>query len=304
MILSYSVKNNSPVINVKQILKNEFFLSDRLIRKLKLNNKIYINNMPASVNFRVKTSDVVSVNIDFEEDNSNIVPTKMDLDILYEDDAYLIINKPAGIPTHPSYLHYTNSLSNGIKYYFDSIKLKKKIRPVNRLDRNTSGIVIFAKNEYIQECLIRQMQNNIFQKEYIAILSGNLEKTIGTINAPIARKSNSIIERCIRTDGDTAITEYKVIQNMQNNSLVIFKLKTGRTHQIRVHSQYIGHPIIGDTLYGSSSPIIDRQALHSYKVNFIHPISKEEVTYIAPIPDDISKIISPYFNNSKKFNFS
>lgn len=298
MILSYTVKNNSTIINVKQILKNEFLLSDRLIRKLKLNNKIYINSIPVSVNFKVNTNDVISVNIDFEEDNSNIVPTKMDLDIIYEDTAYLIINKPAGVPTHPSCLHYTNSLSNGIKYYFDSIDLKKKIRPVNRLDKNTSGIVVFAKNEYIQECLIRQMQNNIFKKEYIAILSGILEKSVGTIDAPISRKDDSIIERCISINGDKAITEYKVIQTIKNNSLVLFKLKTGRTHQIRVHSQYLGHHILGDTLYGTSSSIINRQALHSYKINFIHPISKEKVTYIAPFPNDMSKIILPYFNNS------
>lgn len=298
MILSYTVKNNSTIINVKQILKNEFLLSDRLIRKLKLNNKIYINSIPVSVNFKVNTNDVIIVNIDFEEDNSNIVPTKMDLDIIYEDSAYLIINKPAGISTHPSCLHYTNSLSNGIKYYFDSIDLKKKIRPVNRLDKNTSGIVVFAKNEYIQECLIQQMQNNIFQKKYVAILSGILEKSVGTINAPIARKNDSIIERCISTNGNKSITEYKVIQTINNNSLVLFKLKTGRTHQIRVHSQYLGHPILGDTLYGNSSSIINRQALHSYKINFIHPISKEKVTYIAPLPNDMSKIILPYFNNN------
>lgn len=291
MILSYNIQNNSCFLNIKQVLKNEFLLSDRLIRRLKLNNKIYLNNIPVNINHLVKTNDKISVSIDFEEDNSNIIPTKMSLDIIYEDEAYLVINKPAGIATHPSCLHYNNSLSNGVKFYFDTINLNKKIRPVNRLDKNTSGIIIFAKNEYIQECLIRQMQNNIFIKEYVAILSGILENNSGTINAPISRKPNSIIERCVDKNGDTAITNYKLIETIDNNSLVYFTLKTGRTHQIRVHSQYIGHSIIGDTLYGSASDLINRQALHSYKVSFIHPISKKAVTYIAKLPNDMAEIL-------------
>lgn len=291
MILSYNIQNNSCFLNIKQVLKNEFLLSDRLIRRLKLNNKIYLNNIPVNINHLVKTNDKISVSIDFEEDNSNIIPTKMSLDIIYEDEAYLVINKPAGIATHPSCLHYNNSLSNGVKFYFDTINLNKKIRPVNRLDKNTSGIIIFAKNEYIQECLIRQMQNNIFIKEYVAILSGILENNSGTINAPISRKPNSIIERYVDTNGDTAITNYKLIETIDNNSLVYFTIKTGRTHQIRVHSQYIGHSIIGDTLYGSASDLINRQALHSYKVSFIHPISKKAVTYIAKLPNDMTEIL-------------
>lgn len=291
MILSYNIQNNSCFLNIKQVLKNEFLLSDRLIRRLKLNNKIYLNNIPVNINHLVKINDKISVSIDFEEDNSNIIPTKMSLDIIYEDEVYLVINKPAGIATHPSCLHYNNSLSNGVKFYFDTINLNKKIRPVNRLDKNTSGIIIFAKNEYIQECLIRQMQNNIFIKEYVAILSGILENNSGTINAPISRKPNSIIERCVDKNGDTAITNYKLIETIDNNSLVYFTIKTGRTHQIRVHSQYIGHSIIGDTLYGSASDLINRQALHSYKVSFIHPISKKAVTYIAKLPNDMAEIL-------------
>lgn len=291
MILSYNIQSNSCFLNIKQVLKNEFLLSDRLIRRLKLNDKIYLNNIPVNINHLVKTNDKISVSIDFEEDNSNIISTKMILDIIYEDEAYLVINKPAGIATHPSCLHYNNSLSNGVKFYFDTINLNKKIRPVNRLDKNTSGIIIFAKNEYIQECLIRQMQNNIFIKEYVAILSGILENNSGTINAPISRKPNSIIERCVDKNGDTAITNYKLIETIDNNSLVYFTLKTGRTHQIRVHSQYIGHSIIGDTLYGSASDLIKRQALHSYKVSFIHPISKKAVTYIAKFPNDMAEIL-------------
>ena len=175
MKLKYTVKESDSYSNLKELIKAYFNISDRLLLKLKKNNKILINNTVANINSPLSSNDTIEILIDFDEDNSNIVPTKMDLDIIYEDDAYIVINKPANMPVHPSMDHFTDSLSNGVKYYFDSIGLKKKIRPVNRLDRNTSGLVIFAKNEYIQECLVRQMKNNEFYKEYIAICEGNLK---------------------------------------------------------------------------------------------------------------------------------
>lgn len=183
-------------------------------------------------------------------------------------------------------------MANGVKYYFESIGLNKKIRPVNRLDKDTSGLVIFAKNEYIQECLVKQMQNNTFYKEYIALLCGNLENISGKIEAPIARKENSIIERCINPNGDYALTYYELIKNYPNFCLVKFILKTGRTHQIRVHSKYICHPILGDTLYGTSSDLINRQALHCRKLSFVHPITKKELKLEAPIPLDMQSLIN------------
>ena len=169
--------------------------------------------------------------------------------------------------------------------------LNKKIRPVNRLDRDTTGIVIFAKNEYIQDYLAKQMKLGLFYKEYLAVLEGFLKSKKGTINAPIARKENSIIERCINENGCPAITDYEVIKEFNNFSLVKFILKTGKTHQIRVHSKHIGHSILGDTLYGASSNLINRQALHCYKINFIHPITKENINLVAPLPEDINYII-------------
>lgn len=196
MEISYLVNNNE-YKTVREILKQEFEISDRLLLRLKKEQKIFLNNEKSYSHALVKQGDIVSVLIDFEEDSSNIVPTKMKLDILYEDDSLLIINKPSNIAIHPSHMHYDNSLSNGVKYYFDSINLKKKIRIVNRLDKDTSGVVIFAKNEYIQECLVRQMKNKTFRKEYVGIVDGILDEKIGIISAPIARKENSIIERCI-----------------------------------------------------------------------------------------------------------
>lgn len=292
MNLEYIIKDNK-YTTIKNILKEEFNMSDRLILKLKTNKKILLNNNTACVNDLVKLNDKINIIIDFNEDNSNIVPTKMDLNIVYEDEAMLIIDKPANIAVHPSILHYDNSLSNGVKYYFDSINLKKKIRPVNRLDRNTSGIVIFAKNQYIQECLIHQMQTKEFKKTYLAVVEGHLKKLNGTIDAPITRKENSIIERCVAENGEKSITHYKVLkQNFEKNyDIVECLLETGRTHQIRVHLSYIGHPLIGDTLYGNNSKYISRQALHAYKVEFIHPITNKLTQFTSDLPKDFVSFI-------------
>lgn len=238
----------------------------------------------------ISIGDVIEVDLSFFENSNNIVATEMNLDIIYEDNYLLVLNKPAGIPVHPSSLHFKDTLSNGVKYYFNTINLNRKIRIVNRLDRDTSGIVIFAKNQYVQEMLILQMKDNCFKKEYIGILDGILEFPEGIINAPIARKRDSIIERCVDEAGQTSVTHYKLIKTFNNLSLVHFILETGRTHQIRVHTKYIGHPIIGDTLYGIETSIISRQALHSYKIKFIHPITGKNMELISDIPNDITFI--------------
>lgn len=291
MKLEYIVNNLTKYKTVKQVLKEEFLMSDRLIVKLKNSKQIYLNNRTTFVNKKLEIGDNICADLDFEETCDNIVPTQMDLDILYEDDGLLIVNKPPFMPVHPSMDHFEDSLSNGIKYYFDSIGLKRKIRPVNRLDKNTSGIVIFAKNEYIQECLIKQMKSDSFKKDYLALVNGIIDKEIQVIYAPIARKENSIIERCVSQDGDRAITEVQLLQTFNNYSLVKCNLKTGRTHQIRVHMSYIGHPILGDDLYGKRSELINRQALHAYMISFIHPITKKSFKIDTKIPEDIYKLI-------------
>ena len=294
MKLEFKILENR-YTTVKQVLKEHFEISDRLLLKLKKNQRIFLNNEKVFINKLVNINDTILVNLDFEEENENIVATKMDLDILYEDDAMLILNKPFNCPVHPSISHFEDSLSNGVKFYFNSINLYKKTRPVNRLDKDTSGIVIFAKNEYIQEALIRQMKNNVFKKEYLSILDGHLENTVGSIDAPIARKEGSIIEREINSNGENAITHYELIKNFikdgQKLSFVKFILETGRTHQIRLHSKYINNPIIGDSLYGTSSNFISRQALHAYKITFIHPISKKELCIEINLPEDMKKIL-------------
>lgn len=292
MKLSYQINKNDCYDNVLHVLKEQFLLSDRLTTKLKKANKIYLNNLPTYTKKSVTVGDTVTVLIDFDEDNSNIVATNIPLDIIYEDEYLLVINKPANLAVHPSILHFDNSLSNGVKFYFDKLGLKKKIRIVNRLDRNTSGLVIFAKNEYIQECLIKQMKTKELKKEYLAIIQGVLTTKIGTLSFPISRKEGSIIERTVSPDGDLAITHYDVINEFNNISLIHILLDTGRTHQIRVHFSYINHPILGDTLYDNTSELINRQALHSYKLTFVHPITQKTLSLEAPIPADMQAVIN------------
>ena len=293
MELKYLVNKSNTYSTVKEVLKAHFHISDRLLLKLKCNNSIFLNGQIANVNARINENDLISIKFNYCEDNSNIIAVKMNLDILYEDECFIVLNKPAGIPVHPSMDHFEDSLSNGLKFYFDSINLQKKIRPVNRLDKNTSGIVIFAKNEYVQEALIQQMKTSNFYKEYIAICDGLFNNKNNTINAPIARKENSIIERCVNPNGEKAITKYSVLNYNEKHNFSIVKcvLETGRTHQIRVHMNYIGHSILGDTLYGKPSPLISRQALHSFKVKFIHPITKTNLSIVSPLPDDMLKLI-------------
>lgn len=286
MELKYIVKNE---INIRKVLKEQLGISDRFLTKLKKYKHIYRNgDNNVYLDMKVNYQDTICVDLDFEEDNSNIISTKINLDIIYEDEGLLIVNKPPYIPVHPSLNYYENSLSNGVKYYYDSINLKRKIRPINRLDKDTSGIVIFAKNEYIQY----RLKN--YSKEYIALVNGKLLED-GIINKPISRKQTSIIERCININGEKAITEYKVLKNLQleEKDLTLLKciLHTGRTHQIRVHMSSINHPILGDTLYGNSSKFINRQALHAYKVKFIHPIMRKELQIVAPIPNDINNLL-------------
>ena len=290
MNITYIIKNTD--ISIKQILKEHFEMSEKLIIKLKKNQRIFINQNPVYINHTITSGDILSINLYFDEDSENIVPNPdIPLDILYEDDCLLIINKTARIPVHPSILHFKDSLSNSVKYYFEQNNIKRKIRPVNRLDKDTSGIVIFAKSDYIQECLVKQMKTNTFKKYYIAILEGILDCKQGTINAPISRKNNSIIEREISPTGDIAISHYKVLQENNNYSKVEFLLETGRTHQIRLHSKHIGHPIVGDFLYGTRNNNLDRHLLHAYKIEFIHPISKQKLVIQTDIPENFKEIL-------------
>lgn len=287
------IVNSDKYSNVKELLKVEFKLSEKMIIKLKKEKRIFLNNSPVYVSAPLNINDVIQIDMDFVETADNIQPTQMNLKIIYEDEYLLILNKPAGLPIHPSANHFSDSLSNGVKYYFDTKNLAIKLRPVNRLDKDTSGIVIFAKHPYIQECLINQMKDKKFCKNYLALVSGIFSPQNGTINAPITRKDNSIIERTIdlssTLDKEQAITHYKTLEILKNASLVEFTLETGRTHQIRVHSKFMNCPLIGDTLYGNPSTLISHQALHAYKISFYHPITNEFLEFTTQMPEDFKE---------------
>lgn len=280
MKIVYVISKTDNYISLNELLKSKFKVSSRLLFKLIHMQSIKINGSKCDTRKMYHAGSVLEINFDYEEASENIVPTKMDLNILYEDDWMLIVNKPSGIPIHPSMAHFTDSLCNGVKYYFESIGLKKKVRPVNRLDLYTSGIVIFAKCEYIQECLIRQMKTSDFKKSYLALAHGVFENIDGIINKPIARRPDSIIERCIDFEnGKPSITHYRVLKSFDNYSLILCVLKTGRTHQIRVHLNSIGHPLIGDSLYFKADDKFDGQALHCYRLKFNHPITNENLIF-------------------------
>ena len=250
MLLKYIVGDNK---NLRSILKDELNISSRLFNKIK-NKYVFVNSEHAIYYKDLNVNDVVEVDFSYDDDNYNNIVSNPDIkfEIVYEDDWLLIVNKGANLPVHPSLNHYDISLSNGIRAYFDKIGLNKTVRLVNRIDKDTTGLVVIAKCEYIQECLIKQMSDNSFIKEYIAIARGLVDSS-GVIDFPIARKDGSIIERCVDlVRGENAITNYvRLDYNPELDiSLVKCRLLTGRTHQIRVHFAYIGHPLLGDSLYG------------------------------------------------------
>ncbi len=280
---------------IKMILKGKMGLSERLVKKLKYAGKILCNSVSVHVNFVVSEGDRIEALLDFDETNEGIIPQDIPIDILYEDDSLIAVNKQPGIVVHPTSSHPDGTIANALMLYLLGKDVRTRIRPVSRLDRDTSGVILFAMNEFVQENLIRQMSAKTFTKEYTGIAAGILEPPSGTINLPIERKPDSIMLRHVSPTGAAAVTHYRVLEYLNNTTLVQFMLETGRTHQIRVHCQAIGHPLIGDTLYPALQPekqeacfsfSMTRQALHSTRTTFLHPISHEKVVLEADLPAD------------------
>lgn len=277
---------------IKNILIKKFDISSRLLRKLKLNKRICCNGKVAWVNGTAKIGDEITANIYFEEPSDSIKSEAGELDILYEDDSLLIVNKCGNMVVHPTCIHQEGTLANYVKKYLEEKGEFVKIRFVNRIDRETSGITVLAKNEYSQDILSKQMQQGIFKKEYTAIVYGIVDKDRGIIDLPIKREPDSIMTRMTADDGEKAVTHYEVIKRLNGLTVLKLRLETGRTHQIRVHCKAIGHPIVGDGLYSNiKTDLIGRQALHAHRVSFIHPVTKEEIDVEAQIPEDISNLM-------------
>lgn len=282
--LTLTIEEKHTNYNVGMLLKKHFGLSSRLITKLKQSGGIKLNGEVVTVRKEVKINDILCIAMP-EGISHNVIPVELPIDILYEDDDILAVNKPKNMPVHPSMNNYDNTLGNAVMFYY---KDKPFVyRPVNRLDRDTTGIVIIAKTPQASHDLSRQMQESKFKKEYLALIDGIPSPEYGIIDAPIKREQESIIKRCVASDGQRAITEYVIIDKNDTSSVAHIKLHTGRTHQIRVHFSHIGHPLKYDYLYGTEE-IGKTFCLHCYKLTFFHPVTKERVTLICNPPGELN----------------
>lgn len=271
---------------LKLILK-QAGISLTLWRKIKREGCILINGEKSTDYRYLKPGDKLTLTWPA---NCNISPFDKCLSICYEDEELIVIDKPAGILVHPTGSETSKTIANMVINYYRKQNIPIGFHPVHRLDRNTSGLVLIAKQPYIQHWLSSNKSN--FQRYYLAIVHGIPFPAVGSINLPISRNKNSIIERQVHPDGQPAITHYKVVKRFNNASLLRLSLDTGRTHQIRVHLAAIGCPIIGDDLYGQTSPLISRQALHAYRIILKHPRENRSVSIFSPLPGDMLKLIA------------
>lgn len=286
-ILNYTISPADNCKNIYSLLKARGF-SSTVIRHLKeTENGIQKNGVWARVHDSLEPGDTVTLILVETDSSENIVPTALPLDIVYEDEDLLVINKASGVPIHPSQGNYDNTLANACAYYFQQKKEPFTYRCINRLDRDTTGLLIVARHCYSASLLSSMVARREIHREYLALAEGLVPEK-GVIEAPIARVCDSTIEREVNYEnGEFARTHYQRISYKNGYSLVSLKLDTGRTHQIRVHMKHIGHPLPGDFLYNPNYEIIGRQALHSHKLSFCHPITGEPLSFTAPLPSDM-----------------
>lgn len=296
-ILKYIVKDDYVNSNIKTLLKSHFKMSSSLIANLKkYNDGICVNGEKRYVNYILKQGDEVTLTIR-EGASENIEPVRMELDIVYEDEDLLIVNKPPHMPTHPSMGHRENTIANGLMYYFNSKGEPRVFRAVNRLDKDTSGLMAVAKNSYAHALLCDEIKEGILKRKYTAIVCGDLSSD-GVIDAPIARVSQSVIKREVNPGGQRAVTHYRVLKRLGNYTLLELELETGRTHQIRVHMSHIGHPLLGDWLYGEeNTALFPRQALHSCFISLIHPVSKKYIELTVQFAQDMKNFVEKFDKN-------
>ena len=297
--LRYLVKKDEDGITAGEIMREKMLLSSREVSRCKLfddgvmccDNGIY---SPLRVIGQLRKGQELVVRL--YEDNENagdIVPVDGPIDIVYEDEDFIVLNKPGDMVIHPSYAHYMDSLSNYLAGYYKRTLQEHVVRTVGRLDRETSGLVIFAKNRHSAALLGNQKENMSRRKEYLAICEGFFDKKDGTVDAPIRQKPDERMIREVHPHGKEAIPHFHVEKQYDDYALVRLVLDTGRTHQIRVHMAYIGHPLVGDNFYGNKEKTygLNRAALHAERISFIHPINIEEISLSADIPEDMKKLL-------------
>ncbi len=291
---NYEISSADADQTILQFLKNKGYSSSNVVALKKIEKSILINGVWEHVNYLLQTGDTLTIHYMEDTASENIVATPLSLSIVYEDEDILVVDKPADMPVHPSLNNYTNTLANALMHYYSQKGEKFTFRCINRLDRDTTGLVLLAKHGISAGILSLQMQKREIHRTYLALVEGHFSAPYGTIDAPIARKGESIIEREVNFEiGEHAVTHYEVMQTCLNTdyTLLSIRLETGRTHQIRVHMQHIGHPLIGDTLYPSDCSRIGRQALHSSRLEFKHPITGKTMDFTAKLPNDMSRLL-------------
>ena len=293
--INYKISKESNGFRIEQFLKHKGYSSQNLTQIKRMPKSVLVNGQHYYMRDTLKTGDTLTICIQENDCSKKIPPTFLPLDIVYEDEDIIVINKPAGMPIHPSMNNYTNSMANALAWYYQQQNKPFIFRCSNRLDRDTSGLTVVAKHlvsGYILSCMVRDHK---IEREYLALVRGHVTPDKGTINAPLARKDGTIIERIVDFEhGETAITHYRTLSQKNGHSLVSLHLETGRTHQIRVHMKHLGYPLIGDYLYNPDMEYITRQALHSHKLTFDHPITGEPMCFTAPLPKDMLKVLMPH----------
>jgi len=285
---TYQITEEFHNCTIFSFLKTKGYPHAVIVHLKKTPESILLNGVWEYVNTPVKTGDLLEIKLIETESSEKIPPVYAPFDIVYEDEDILVVDKPANMPVHPSLNHYENTLATAVCYYFTKQDIPYTFRCVNRLDKNTTGLTILAKHMLSSAILSQEVAVKNIKREYLAIVTGETEE-IGTIDAPIGRKDTSTIERQIDYEhGERAITRYHKIDTKNGYTLLSLVLETGRTHQIRVHMSSIGHPLIGDFLYHPTSNELPRQALHSHKLEFIHPITGQPMSFVAPLPKDMA----------------
>ncbi|WP_434797448.1 RluA family pseudouridine synthase [Terrisporobacter vanillatitrophus] len=287
-IISYI--NEDENLTLKEVLLDKLNFSVRSLSKMKRYKTVKVNNKYIRPADKINKGDLIEVKID--EDMADFKPQDLKLPILYDDFDIIMVNKPPFMVVHPTKSHFENTIANGVTHYVVEKDEKVKIRFVNRLDMNTSGLVIVAKNPYAQFVLSSDMKEDKVEKMYIAVVKGVVKEDFGTINEPIHRSTDDSIKRIVHEDGQRSVTHFEVVQRLKDATVLKLKLETGRTHQIRVHLNHIGHGIIGDELYGHvDENLINRQALHAFSLKFKQPRTREDLEFKAPLPKDMEELI-------------
>ena len=288
---------------VRRVLQVELKLSTKMIKSLKYTPfGIAVDGKAVTVRHILKLGECLSLAIEDSESSPALTPVDLPLEILYEDEDVVVPAKPADMPTHPSHDHYTDTVANALAFRYAKEGIPFVFRPINRLDRNTSGLLLIARNKRAAGKLTQSMQKGEIEKTYLAVAVGEMKEKEGVIDACLHRTKESIIIREVcapdAPDADEAYTEYRVLATENGYSLLLARPLTGRTHQIRVHFAHAGHPLVGDDLYGTPTPLIGRHALHAYQLSFPHPLREEKMTFSAPLCADMRKLIEECFPNA------